>query len=195
MASASEHPDENAASDSDLVAGMSRGEVDALAALYDRYSAVVLAVVRRVLKGEGQAEDLVHDVFLESWRRAADYDPNRGSVRTWLVLRARSRALDYQKSAAVARRVTLPERSWSALADSFAADHTLAPDCARLRQALAALPQEQRQVLFLGYFEGLSSSEIAQRVGTPVGTVKSRVASAMARLRRALAGSQGERDD
>jgi RNA polymerase sigma-70 factor, ECF subfamily len=171
--------------DCSLVAAMARGDRLALAALYDLYAPILVALVRRILGSRQEAEDVVHDVFLESWRRAADYDQTRGSVRTWLALRARSRALDRKKSAAVQR--TVSSDHGAAIAPAAAEDTSNAPDCARLRRALIALPVEQRTVLLLGYFEGMSSSEIADTVGVPIGTVKSRVAAALARLRAAIA--------
>jgi RNA polymerase sigma-70 factor (ECF subfamily) len=169
-------------SDAELVSRLARGDRAALAALYDRHAPLVFALVRRIVGSPAEAEDLVHDVFMEAWRRAESYDASRGGVRTWLLLRARSRALDHNKSAAVSRTVSLPDRP-TAAADG---DQSLAPDCARLRRVLLELPVEQRNVLLLGYFEGLSSTEIAARVGAPVGTVKSRVAAALAKLRTVL---------
>jgi RNA polymerase sigma-70 factor (ECF subfamily) len=162
------------------------GDRAALGQLYDRYGGLMHALARRILGDAREAEDLVHDVFLEAWRQAADFDPARGSVRAWLVLRLRSRALDRRKSAGFARVDSLDaERDLEPRADA-AEDPTLSPDREAIRRALAALPPDQRQVLVLGYFEGLSSSEIAARLGTPIGTVKSRVAAAMTRLRAAL---------
>ncbi len=171
---------------------MANGDTHALAALYDRHAPLMLALSRRIVTGKPEAEDIVHDVFVEAWRRAADYDENRGSVKAWLVLRTRSRALDFRKSAGVSRTVSTGDGDWlSALADPRSADE--APDQARLRQLLATLNADQRELLFLGYFEGLSSSEIATRVGIPIGTVKSRVAAALAVLRQALTDQQGAR--
>lgn len=163
---------------------MVRGDQSALGALYDAYAAAVFGVVRRIVRTAAEAEDICHDVFVEAWRRAGDYDAARGSVRTWLVLRARSRALDHVKSAAVSRTDALTELPRSDDAPDSAMAR--ASDSARVVHALAELPDEQRRVLLLGYFQGLSSTEIAEVMGTPVGTVKSRVASALARLRRAL---------
>ncbi|HEY0466180.1 MAG TPA: sigma-70 family RNA polymerase sigma factor [Polyangiaceae bacterium] len=179
-------------SDEALVRAMANGDTHALAALYDRHAPLMLALSRRIVTGKPEAEDIVHDVFVEAWRRAADYDENRGSVKAWLVLRTRSRALDFRKSAGVSRTVSTGDGDWlSALADPRSADE--APDQARLRQLLATLNADQRELLFLGYFEGLSSSEIATRVGIPIGTVKSRVAAALAVLRQALTDQQGAR--
>lgn len=182
--------------DEALIELVTRGDGEALACLYDRYAPTLLGIALRYLKQRLEAEDLVHDVFLEAWRHAADYDPGRGSVRTWLVLRTRSRALDRLKAAGSARTVTFDPQSWGELdngtdEDAQRAAQT-APDRARVRRVLVDLPPEQREVLLLGYFEGLSSSEIAERVGIPIGTVKSRVAAALSKLRGVLleVGSQ-----
>jgi RNA polymerase sigma-70 factor (ECF subfamily) len=169
--------------DVELVRAVARGDRSALAALYDRYSPIMFALALRIVRERREAEDLLHDVFLEVWRTAKDYDPDRGRVRTWLTIRMRSRALDLQKSARVSRNV-----GDDSVLDRVAADGNVAesPDRARVRTALAALPSEQRQVLELGYFDGLSCSEIAERLGTPIGTVKSRVAAALSKLRQSL---------
>jgi RNA polymerase sigma-70 factor (ECF subfamily) len=176
--------------ESQLVKAMARGDTDALARLYDLHAPLLLALVRRIVARPEIAEDIVHDVFLEAWRRSADYDAERGSVRTWLALRARSRALDYKKSSAVSRSVSLGEPRTMDRLLGAADDATLAPDRARVRAALLDLPEDQHRAVVLGYFEGLSSSEIAERMGCPVGTVKSRVAAALTRLRSVL-GDKG----
>ena len=179
-------PDAGAAGgDTALVAAVAAGDRAALARLYDRYAPTLLAVGQRILGGRREAEDLVHDVFLEAWRQAASYDPARGTVRSWLLVRLRSRALDRHRASSGA---PLPIDSVPRLEERAAGgeDPALAPDRVAVRRALAALPSEQRAVLELGYFEGLSSSEIALRTGAPIGTVKSRVATALARLRAGL---------
>jgi RNA polymerase sigma-70 factor, ECF subfamily len=178
--------------DARLVAAMARGDTEALAQLYDLHAPVMLALAQRILGGRSEAEDLVHDVFLEAWRRAADYDPDRGSVRAWLMLRTRSRAIDVRKSAAVSRTLSVGDTGWLERLLGSTDDASLAPDRELVRKLLRSLPDEQRVVLLLGYFEGLSSSEIAERISAPVGTVKSRVAAALARLRGALANRGGE---
>lgn len=166
---------------------MARGDAEALALLYDRYSGTMLALAQRIVGRGAEAEDVIHDVFLEAWRHSADYDATRGSVKSWLLLRARSRALDVQKSARVSKQHSALDDSWlQELADPSGAEN---PDRLRIRKVLLALPPEQREVLLLGYFEGLSSSEIALRVGVPLGTVKSRVAAALSALRGALSDS------
>jgi RNA polymerase sigma-70 factor (ECF subfamily) len=170
--------------DAALVAAIAAGDRRALAELYDLYGGVLLALALRIVRDRREAEDLLHDVFLEVWRSARDYDPTRGRVRTWLTIRMRSRALDQQKSARISRHAgddSILER----VADE-AGDPAGSPDRARVRAAVLALPLEQRQVLELAYFEGLSCSEIAARIEAPIGTVKSRVASGLGKLRLSM---------
>jgi len=177
---------ELAATDDDdvaLVTAMAGGDRHALAALYDRYASYLLALAMRVLKHRGEAEDLLHDVFLEVWRSARDYDPRRGRVRTWLVIRMRSRALDVVKSARVSRRSGDEQVLERIVAE---VDLSSSPDQRRVRAALGTLSPDQRAVLELAYFDGLSCSEIADKLTVPIGTVKSRVAAALTKMRHAL---------
>jgi len=152
----------------------------------------MLGLARRIVGGRPEAEDIVHDVFVEAWRRAADYDAARGTVKAWLLLRTRSRAIDFRKSAAVSRTVTVGDGGWLTSLVDPRSDASEAPDRARLRAVLGELTEDQREVLLLGYFEGLSSSEIAEHIGIPIGTVKSRVASALSALRAALSETRGQ---
>jgi len=177
--------------DEALVRAIANGDSGALAALYDRHAPLMLGLARRIVARKSEAEDIVHDVFVEAWRHAADYDPDRGSVKAWLYLRTRSRALDFRKSAGVSRTVSTGDNAWLASLVDPRGDESEAPDRARLRRVLAALNAEQREVLCLGYFEGLSSTEIASHLSIPVGTVKSRVAAALSALRQALADQRG----
>lgn len=159
------------------------GDRDALAQLYDCYSGMLLGLGIKVLRNRREAEDLVHDVFLEVWRRAHTYDPTRASVRSWLLLMMRCRALDRRKSHAFALSAPLDHDPRVA---PYSESPAVALDRARVAAALARLPEPQRAVLVLGYFEGLSSSEIAEKLSLPIGTVKSRVAGAMRALREQL---------
>jgi RNA polymerase sigma-70 factor, ECF subfamily len=168
---------------------MARGDSAALARLYDRYAGTMLALAQRIVGRGAEAEDLIHDVFLEAWRHSADYDSARGSVKSWLLLRTRSRSLDVQKSARVSKKAVGLDDAWLAELSDPSRDTTAGADQGRIRQVLVALSPEHREVLLLGYFEGLSSSEIAERVGVPLGTVKSRVAAALTALRSALSDS------
>ncbi|CAN5864775.1 sigma-70 family RNA polymerase sigma factor [soil metagenome] len=178
-------PSEDAELDAALVARMAAGDQGALSELYDRHSGILLGLAMRIVRERRDAEDLLHDVFLEAWRSAKDFDPKRGRVRTWLAIRMRSRALDLKKSARVSRNA-------GDAGLEFMVDHSpvATPDHAAVRTALTALGPEQRRVLELAYFEGLSCSEIAERVAIPVGTVKSRIAAGLDRLRSQMKPSE-----
>ncbi|WP_437981762.1 sigma-70 family RNA polymerase sigma factor [Sorangium sp. So ce117] len=172
-------------SDEELVARIAGGDREALAALYDRYAPALLALAQRVLGSPAEAEDLVHDCCLEVWRKAHTYEPLRGSARTWLTMRLRSRALDRLRSARQLRLVADGEEN-DAPAELGGPDPALGSDCARVRRVVAALQEDQRTVLELAYFEGLSLVEIGERLAVPVGTVKSRLSRALDKLRATL---------
>ena len=181
-------------SDADLLAAMARGDSDALGELYDRYSSLLLATAIRILGGRREAEDLVHDVLMEVWQKCADYDEGRGSVRTWILIRLRSRALDRCRRAGRVRVETIEDRTIDDLGPASGDEPGQGLDHARVRRVLAELPAAQRQVLELAYFEGLSASEIAERLAIPIGTVKSRTAAGLAKLRAAIEGpTKGDR--
>jgi RNA polymerase sigma-70 factor (ECF subfamily) len=175
-----------------LIRALAKGDSQALSRLYDQYSPILLAVAHRILGSGKEAEDLLHDVFLEVWRHAADYDRSRGSVRAWLLMRMRSRALD-RKRAQGRSRVVLMDNGQLPDGEAQVEDPSLAPDRATVRRAVAELPADQRVVLELGYFEGLTSAEIAERVDIPIGTVKSRVARGLSTLRTEIMGEEGGR--
>lgn len=175
--------------DLDVIREAARGEIKALAALYDRYAGLLLTMAHRMLGDETVAEDLVQDVFMEAWRRAHAFDPSRGSVRTWLLVRLRSRALDRLRSAQH-RREVMVEEPREVMASTE--DPELSPDRALVRQALMQLPEDQRLVIELSYFQGFSSSEIAEHMGSPIGTVKSRTAAALGKLRAAMSAAQAQ---
>jgi RNA polymerase sigma-70 factor (ECF subfamily) len=174
-----------------LVRAVAAGDRAALARLYDRYASILLALALRIIRDRREAEDLLHDVFLEVWRSAKDYDGARGRVRTWLIIRMRSRALDVTKSARVSRRSGDPEVIERMVAEG---DISGSPDRARVRAALAELTADQRRVLELAYFDGQSCSEIAERIGIPIGTVKSRLAAGLGKLRQTLGATRREVD-
>ncbi len=174
--------------DAVLVAAMSRGDRAALAELYDRYSNLMYSVAYRMLRDPQTAEDVVQDVVMEAWRRAETYSSTRGTVRTWLMMRLRSRALDRIRSAPARREVAVEAPRAVAAAS---ADHPeLGTDRAMVRRVLSTLPSDQREVLELAYFRGLSSTEIAVHVGTPVGTVKSRTRAGLEKLRSAMGSTK-----
>jgi RNA polymerase sigma-70 factor (ECF subfamily) len=184
-----------ASEDVGLCAAVAGGDRDALGQLYDRHASVLMALGVRILGSRAQAEDVLHDVFLEAWHHARDFDPARGSVRAWLVTRMRSRCLDRRASASRRARMATDlqhqEDSLSGARREPGATEGARVDGERLHTQLASLPAELAQLIELSYFDGLSSSEIAERLQIPVGTVKSRMARALATLRQALAESGG----
>ena len=175
--------------DADLVARMAERDESALTVLYARHAPTLLALSRRILAVDGDAEDVVQETFLQAWRQAARYEPGRSSVTSWLVLIARSRAIDRLRGRRVAERVAIeagvsdpaPDTSLAGERNVFFAERGV-----RIRRALAALPLEQREVIELSFFRGLTQTEIAQRTGAPLGTVKTRTLLAMKKLRVAL---------
>ncbi len=161
----------------------------ALAELYERHAPLLLGLGIKMLRDRAEAEDILHTVFVEVWQRAGDYAPGRGSVRGWLALRMRSRCLDRLRRAEVRRRDDSEDATVAAIEpDDGAAVAELAIEGRRVREALKTLPDDERAVLLLGYFKGLSSTEIGTRLGIPSGTVKSRVRRGINSLRAALGG-------
>ncbi|HEY4562295.1 MAG TPA: sigma-70 family RNA polymerase sigma factor [Thermoanaerobaculia bacterium] len=162
---------------------------EALSALYDRYAPALLAVARRILGTPADAEEVLQEVFLHVWNHPGRYDAGRSSVSTWLMLIARSRAIDRLRT----RKVV--ERTHETSAQGNPVEHAspegvenvfLQERRERVRGEMAKLPGEQRQVLEMAFYEGLSQSEIAARAGLPLGTVKTRTLLAMKKLRSAL---------
>ena len=169
--------------DIEVLRKVAGGDKQALGVLYDRHSGVMLALGLRIVGVRREAEDLLHDVFLEAWRHAGDYDPKRGSVKTWLLLRMRSRCLDRVRSHGFSRVEPLESEP---VRQGTVERTERKLDGARAYALLEKLPPAQREVLELGYFEGLSFSEIASALNIPIGTVKSRVSAAMEKLREDL---------
>jgi RNA polymerase sigma-70 factor (ECF subfamily) len=168
-----------------LITAIARGDRTALGALYDLHAPTIMGLAKRMLRDRAAAEDLVHDVFLEVWQHAAEFDAARGSVRAWIVVRARSRALD--RLGRTARDARAADRVGLDLGDAPTTPGAQsAVDGARVLGLVAGLSAELRAVLDLAYFEGLSASEAAERLSIPAGTVKSRLARALEHLRRAL---------
>jgi RNA polymerase sigma-70 factor (ECF subfamily) len=172
-------------SDVELMRRAAAGEVDAFAAIYDRHAPALLALAQRMLTARSEAQDLLHDVFLEAWQCAREYDPERASVRTWLLVRARSRALDRMGRRARehnARSALRPDgEAVRSHASTSAADRRVA-----VRQALDELDASVRETLELSYFAGLTAEEIAARMDVPIGTVRSRLARGLQQLARVL---------
>jgi RNA polymerase sigma-70 factor (ECF subfamily) len=168
--------------DEALITGAAGGDADALAQLYDRYASALLAAGERMLGSRRDAEDLLHDVFVEVWQQAGDYDSLRGSVKSWLFLRMRSRAIDRLRLASK-KNVELGDQVLATATRELAEDPALSPDRAQVRSTLEVLPPDQRVAIELAYFGGLSGAQIAAQLGVPLGTVKTRLALGMSKLR------------
>ncbi len=172
-----------------IVRRMGAGDAEALSDLYDRYAGMLLALAIRVLNSAGDAEEVVQEAFLQAWRQAERYDPARSSVSTWLVLITRSRAIDRLRSRKVGdRTVTAAQQEGVTTHTSpeGARDVLMSERRARLDREMAALPDEQREVLELAFYKGMTQREISESTGTPLGTVKTRTLLAMKKLRVAL---------
>jgi RNA polymerase sigma-70 factor (ECF subfamily) len=171
-----------------LLHDIARRDEEALGSLYDRYRLILFGLLVRILSSREEAEDVLQEVFLQVWRRATDFDEQRGRPFTWLVTLARSRAIDRlrqlgsRERLAVAVAQEVGGEASDAVLDAFRSEQREI-----VAGALAALPQEQRCALMLAYFEGLTQTEIAARLSAPLGTVKTRMRSGLTKLRELLA--------
>jgi RNA polymerase sigma-70 factor, ECF subfamily len=176
--------------DGALMVRVEARDAAALAALYDRHAARLLGLCRRILGDGGEAEEVLQEVFLFVWRAAASYDPTRGNVLTWMLIATRSRAIDRVRtrkslSRPETRRLdeTVPEPPAAGDPEADSAQRQWEAIC---RDAVSQLPADQRQVLELAYFQGLSQQEISDRTATPLGTVKTRARLGLMKLRDRL---------
>jgi RNA polymerase sigma-70 factor (ECF subfamily) len=167
--------------DSSLIERLCRGDRAALGVLYERYASDVKRVTWALLRDESHADDAVQEVFLEAWRKADSFDASRGTVRAWLIVRARSRCLDRLRKSG--RRA---EVEWEGQGSYTPATVEQYVDTIHLPRAFSCVNDQEREVLLLGYFEGLTSAEIAIRLDLPQGTVKSRTRTAMEKMREFL---------
>ncbi|MGH7391267.1 MAG: sigma-70 family RNA polymerase sigma factor [Candidatus Rokuibacteriota bacterium] len=179
---------------SELIRKMAAGDGDAFGRFYDRYAPLVYPLIVRIVRARGDADDVLQEVFWEAWQGASAYDPNRGTPEAWIVMRARTRAIDRVRS--VRRRN-----------DTFVApvDEAVAParsepggDAAEraahrglVAGALARLPESQREAIELAYYGGLTQTEIAERLKQPLGTVKTRMRIGLERLREIVGRQAG----
>ena len=180
------------ARDRDLVRRVADGDEEAFRGLFRRYAPNAQALALRVVRQPFLAEEIVQDTFLSLWRNPSGFDPARGSFRGWLLSLVHHRAVDLvrreesQRRRAEAAGADPVQTGPPDPADDVAKRIDLQQDSARVRSALDVLPQEQRAVIELMYFGGLSQSMIAQRLSLPLGTVKSRTLLGMRRLRTAM---------
>lgn len=183
-------PPRGAVEEHRLVLACAAGDREALEQLYDRFAGLLLALIHRILGHSGAAEEVLHEAFLYVWDRASTYDPQKSSVSTWLVLIARSRAIDRLRRNRTKNGVRARVRSEQASRSEPPRGRAAVLDAERrqsVRAAMQRLPEGQRCVLELAYYEGLTQAEIAQKIRTPLGMVKTRTALALRQLRTALA--------
>ena len=182
-------------SDEALVALVARGDDGALAALYDRVGRVAFGIAYRVLRDERLAEDAVQEGFLAVWRTAATYRPERAKASTWIVTLVHRRAVDIVRREQRRRAEPLDATAVGEAADpagSAEDEAWLAFERDRVQRALRTLPDAQREMLELAYYGGYSQSELAERLGVPLGTIKSRMFAGLARLREVLDDTESE---
>ena len=170
---------------------IAEGSSDGFRDLYRRYAATAVGFAYRVIGDRVLAEEVTQDVFLSVWRSASAYDAARGSVRSWLLTKIHHRAVDVVRREDAERRRLFRERETVPVdpTEDVVEDAWLRARRSDMRSALGTIPAEQRQVLELAYFGGLTQTQVAQRLGIPLGTVKSRTLSAMLKLREALSGA------
>ena len=156
----------------------------ALAILYDRYAGLVCATLNRILRDAAATEEILQDIFLQIWRSAANFDPERGSLPGWLIVAARNRAISrLRKNRPETREVRETDVVMTSNLDNDVARKEM---MVKVQEALGGLSAEQRKTVELAYFEGLTHSEIAQCTGDPLGTVKTRLRSAVELLKKKL---------
>ncbi len=182
--SAAGHDPEQSRHQAAIARGLARQEPRALEDLYALTSRAAFAVIVRVVHDRGHAEDVQQQVFAEVWRRASEFDPARGTLLSWVLTIAKSRALDHRR-----RRSDQPMEDETLAALGGASEDRAFDDLierALVGEALATLPEQERELLRLRFWQGLSQSEIAEQTGVPLGTVKSRMTAGLRRLRETI---------
>ena len=163
--------------------GIQSHEDSALAALYDASSSVVFGLALRMLGDRSDAEEVALDIYKYVWRSAGSFDGTRGTVAAWLIMLVRSRCVDRIRFRESRERAEEPARQTGSVAPP---DPVVAHQAAEIRRALNTLPPEQAELIDLAYFSGFSHSELAERTGLPLGTIKTRLRLGLARLRDLL---------
>ena len=177
--------------DQELIASVVKRNRQAFDLFYDRYAQIIFNLCVRILREEAEAEDVLQEIFVQVWREAERFDPSRASVKTWLFTIARSRSLDRYRSRKTARQRIdeLAEENLEQLPSNEDLQTTTMMQ-KYVSNALGQLTKDQRVVLELSYYQGMTQEEIAERLGEPLGTVKSRIRSALIKLRSLFAGNQ-----
>lgn len=177
--------------DGDLLARLQRRDPQALGELYDRYGRMTFALIFRMVRDRGIAEDLTQETFLRVWNRVGGFDSERGAVGPWLLAVARNRAIDYLRYQGKRAEATieLNETEHPGLFTDLPSDPLTLDAARQVQRALAELPAQQREAIELAYFEGLSQTEIAEKMGQPLGTVKTWMRRALQQMRGTLGGA------
>ena len=182
-------------SDEALVALAARSDEAALAELYDRFGRIAFGLALRVLRDRALAEDAVQDGFLAVWRTAARFMPERASARSWILTLVHRRAVDLVRREERRRTEPYDDVEPASGADVTGEAAWLSLQRTRVQSALAQLPDRQREALELAYYGGFTQSELAERLGEPIGTIKSRMFNGLARLRDLLQDVVPEEDE
>lgn len=178
-------PTVRVSSDEELISALARGDEAAFTCLYERYRRAIFGFLLRILRNHADAEDVLQLVFVEVWRNGSAYDASRGRPVAWLFKRAQSRAIDHVRSRETHSKKISASATFSTELIGGTAEDAARPERRIIvRAALAALSEEQRQVLDLAYFEGLTQPEMAALLAIPLGTVKTRVRDGLIKLRR-----------
>ena len=180
MSTAARNPEPN---DGALIAAIHSGNQDAMAQLYARYSSVVYAVALRVLGDPAAAEDVLQEVFMQLWRSPGSFDSGRGNLAPWLAVIARNRAVDVLRKR---RPQTEISETIVSVEPDLASDTDRSRAMEKVRAALKDMPATQRSSLEMAYFEGYSHSEISEKTGEPLGTIKTRIRTGLMLLRKAV---------
>ena len=175
--------------DTALMEKVMAGDESAFSTLYDRYSPMLFGMLVRILQDSQAAEEVLQDIFLQLWRKPEQFDPSRGALPAWLTVIGRNRAISKLRGRPTQEVL---EQTEGFYANTLASSQNIEMEASRtqlldtLKLAMARLPEEQRQVIELAYFEGMTQSEIATRTGSPLGTVKTRVRTGMQSLKQLL---------
>jgi RNA polymerase sigma-70 factor (ECF subfamily) len=176
--------------DEELLSKVARGDAEAFGQVYDRFGGVLFALLLRMVRDAGAAEDLLQEVFLQIWEKAKSYDPRLGKPLGWAVALARNRAIDRLRAEARGQRllneVAVEQAAHGVSPENCFGDLLGGETAGLVRAALARLPAEQRQSIEMAFFGGLSQSEIAAALQVPLGTVKARIRRGMLQLRESL---------
>ena len=167
-----------------MLARIGQKDEEALSALYDRYGGLVFSEAKRILRDTGAAEEILQDLFRQVWRTAERFDPGKGSLVGWLLVAARNRAiLKLRRKSGKSEELDENGVTLTVDVESHAAQNLLLD---KVRAVMGSLPEGQREALECAYFEGMTHMEIAEKTGQPLGTVKTRIRSAMEALRKVL---------